>query len=128
VLLAPLLASLAFTSASIDDRTHDLYGWAFFTGHPAAGMSAQRFDGRLLTHVRAGRYRVHVKAVDVMPFRLLGPGVTRSTATGASRGYTIYTTWNVRLRRGRYRYFAAGAYAREIFAHGGRITGSFVVR
>jgi hypothetical protein len=71
-----------------------------------------------------------------MPFHLVGPGVDRRTpaagsrarAGGPPRGYTVYKTWTIRLRKGRYRYAAEGYNAFEYLAHGFRISGSFVVR
>jgi hypothetical protein len=96
-------------------------------------MSAASFDGPLVRHIRPGIYRLHLKATDLMPFHLVGPGINRRTPTGSSRpngpprGYTVYKTWTIRLRKGRYRYAGEGYNAFEYLAQGFRISGSFVV-
>jgi hypothetical protein len=47
---------------------------------------------------------------------------------GPPRGYTVYKTWTIRLRKGRYRYAAEGYNAFEYLAQSFRISGAFVVR
>jgi hypothetical protein len=124
----PLLAIvvvLALPAATSSARTKSLYAWAFLR-EPPAGVSAERWHGPLVKHVRPGTYRINVKAQDIMPFHLVGPGVNRRTPRGSRRS-TVYKTWTIRLRKGRYRYAAEGPGALEYAAARRRISGSFRV-
>jgi hypothetical protein len=116
--------ALGLTTAASAARTGDLQAWAFPRAQ-IVGVSAAGFDRALVKHVRPGIYRIHVRAHGDMSFHLIGPGVNRRTPR--SPGYTVYKTWTVRLRKGRYRYAAEGLLALEYQANGHRITGSFRV-
>ena len=127
VLLAAVAATLPVTAAGSSSGTRDLEAWAFPRKRPA-GVSTRGFDGPPVRRLRAGVYRVHVKATADMPFHLYGPGVNRRTPTRSGPGpFTIYTTWTVRFMKGRYRYAAEGIHATELRIAGLRVNGAFLV-
>lgn len=132
-----ILAAVALTmsTAASASQVRRLSAW---TGPSRAnpslvvGVSASRIGGPLVKHLRAGLYRIQVRAPDDMPFHLLGPGVDRRTAYRpptwcCESGKTVYVTWTVRLKRGVYRYRAEGPWAQFSRADGRRIGGFFTV-
>jgi Copper binding proteins, plastocyanin/azurin family len=68
---------------------------------PGPTISLRRANGRRVTSLRRGRYRIVVRdRSTVHNFHLIGPGVNRKT-TVRFRGTA---TWTFTLRRGTYRY------------------------
>jgi plastocyanin len=83
---------------------------------PTATISLRTANGRRVTRLRAGRYRIVVRDRSPMHnFHLIGPGVNRKTAV-RFRGTR---TWTLTLRRGSYRYVCD--------SHARRMRGSFLV-
>jgi plastocyanin len=83
---------------------------------PAATISLRTANGRRVTRLRAGRYRIVVRDRSRMHnFHLIGPRVNRKTRV-AFRGTQ---TWTLTLRRGTYRYVCD--------PHARRMRGSFRV-
>jgi hypothetical protein len=106
----------------------DLAAWG--GGWQTVGMSAVRQHGPLLKSLAPGTYRIRVRAMDDMPFRLYGPGVDRRTKgpQGYYRSYTVHETWMVTLKRGIYRYRVVGQWAEALRENGIQIERSFLVR
>jgi hypothetical protein len=122
-------------SASSSVETRQLFAWSSPFRPPIVGVSLQA-HGAPARLLGPGVYRFQVKAVDDMAFRLVGPDISRSTKLQAHRDswwqpgphYTLYETWVVRLKKGRYVYAAVGPGADLSRLGGLRTTGSFVVR
>lgn len=83
---------------------------------PSATISLRTANGRRVSRLRAGRYRIVVRDRSAMHnFHLIGPRVNRKT-TVSFRGTQ---TWTLTLRRGSYRYICD--------PHARRMRGSFRV-
>jgi plastocyanin len=83
---------------------------------PGATISLRTANGRRVTRLRRGRYRITVRDRSASHnFHLRGPGVNKSTAVG----FRGTRTWTVTLRLGRYRFVCD--------PHAGRMRGSFRV-
>jgi hypothetical protein len=118
------LVAAATTNAS-STRTKVLTGWS--GGSQSVGMSSVRFHGPLVRQLAPGTYRLRIRAEGVMPFRLRGPGVDRTTRFD-ERYSSVYATWTLRLRPGTYRYACVGHWADALRANGITTQRSFVVR
>jgi hypothetical protein len=125
IALAAAVVVAAPTADAFPARTSLLTAWC--GGSQSVGMSSVRFHGPLVKRLAPGTYSVHVRAEGVMPFRLRGPGVDRSTRFDG-RNYTLYATWTLRLRPGTYRYACIGHWADALRANGITTQRSFVVR
>lgn len=83
---------------------------------PTATISLRTANGRRVTSLRRGRYRIVVRDRSAMHnFHLIGPGVNRRTAVD----FRGTRTWTLTLGRGSYRYLCD--------AHARRMRGSFRV-
>ena len=122
-----MTAFLVGSAAASPVRTQDLYLWAGGGGPTPVGLSAVGWRERLAKHLQPGVYRIHVRAIEDMPIRLVGPRFRRQTRGRPDSGATAYETWTLRLRRGSYDYVALGRWAVLLRAQGSQIAGSFRV-
>jgi hypothetical protein len=113
-----------------------LFAWSSPSSSSGPVGMSTRVDGPPVRRLAPGLYRIQVKAVNDMPFRLLGPGLDRRTKLRPHRDsawqtrphYTFFVTWVVRLKKGRYYYRGEGYWGRVSRLSGLRASGSFVVR
>ena len=84
---------------------------------PGFDISLTGADGAAVSTLSAGDYTIEVDdQSDIHNFHLTGPGVNKKTSVPS----TGTTTWNVRLRKGTYRYVCD--------PHASMMHGSFTVR
>ena len=110
--LAAVVALAVATSAAVAQGATRLNG----TVGPGFTITLKKGNTKV-TSLRAGSYTIRISdRASIHNFHLTGPGVNKRTSVSG----TGTTTWNVRLRRGTYRYVCD--------PHASMMKGSFRVR
>jgi plastocyanin len=92
------LAAVVGGNAATGKSAYDLKGEVYASGFKIE--MANRANQHLKT-VKAGTYRIKIEdKASMHNFRLVGPGVNKSTSVGG----VTETTWTVRLKPGKYSY------------------------